>query len=135
MTDKSISHQRATLTIRGGRSYSGFHMADTAEHSYPMGRLSQAGAKGDTVTIGVTKQGADHTLRHPWHAATYRELRRAERAAADLEVKVVENDGSTEAVARELRGRVGAVNIASYDSSSGEPLTFSVMFHADGDDS
>jgi hypothetical protein len=135
MTDKSVSHQRATLTVEGGKSYSGFTSVDVGEHSYPMGRLSPAGAKGDLVTIGMTKQGADHTLTHPWHKATYAELRRAERTNAALDIKVIENNGATEAVVRELRGKVGAVNIAGYDSKSGEPLTFTVKYHAHGDDS
>lgn len=134
MSDKSISHQRATLTVEGGRSYSGFTTTNPSEHSYPMGRLSEAGAKGDIVTIGMTKQGADHTLTHPWHKTTYQELRAAERKAGTLELKVVDNDQRTEAVARRLRGRIGAVNIAGYDSRSGDPLTFTVRFHANGDD-
>lgn len=134
-TDKSVSHQRATLTVSGGKSYSGFTEFDDSEHNYPMGRLTPAGSKGDVVTTGFTKSGADHTLTHPWHKATYEELRRAERSSGVVSVRVVENDGKTETVARTLRGKIGAVNKASYRSNSGDPLTFTVKFHANGDDS
>lgn len=130
----SASHQRATLVV-GGRSYSGFNRVETTPHEYPTGRITQAGARGDTVTQGVSKQGGQHTLGHPWDQATYDELRRQQGGDAQLVLRTVDaRTGATTGSVRRLSGLLGAVNAGNYDAGSGEPMTFTVTFTADGDD-
>jgi hypothetical protein len=132
-TDRlSTSHQRWTLSI-GGRTISGFHMADRPENDVETSRFTPAGGRGDVAVSGFAVEGGTFTLTHTYDARLYKFLQRQKSREGRLTGRFVDADGRTIAESGEtFIGIVKGVTPSNYDAKSADKAVLVVRFEADG---